>query len=156
MRSLRKPFASLCEDSPGNYNWCLAMACATVAICSQKTSYPDPDSLYYSGNEIAYASSAKAAPRGHLADDIKRFTAFRPGIRCPLSRAPTRALFPLRKHASLVCSKRTRGEVVGVAKMIPGNSAAGLQHRYWSTPASYAQIYYAPAAKYFRAKTCRH
>lgn len=151
-QTLRK----FCEDSPANYNWVLGNGVRySGTLFPKKTSYPTPGhSLYYSGNEIAFSASAKPAPRGHLADGIKRFTAFGPAFVAPLIKsAYKKGVIPLTQTRVTRLFKNAEGEVVGVeAKQIPANSVAGFQHRYWSTLASYAQIYYAPAAKVFRAK----
>lgn len=151
-QTLRK----FCEDSPANYNWVLGNGVRYSGnLFAKKTSYPTPGySLYYSGNELAFASSAKPAPRGHLADGIKRFTAFGPAFVGPLIKsAYKKGVIPLTQTRVTRLFKDAQGDVIGVeAQQIAGNSIAGWQHRYWSTLASYAQIYYAPAAKYFRAK----
>lgn len=151
-QTLRK----FCDDSPGNYNWVTGNGTRySGTLFPKKTSYPVPGhSLYFSGNEIAFAASAKPAPRGHLADGIKRFTAFGPAFVGPLIKSALRkGVMPITQTRVKRLLTNDQGEVVGVEAMqIPANTLAGFQHRIWSTLASYAQIYYAPAAKFFRAK----
>ncbi|CBL45570.1 3-ketosteroid-delta4(5alpha)-dehydrogenase [gamma proteobacterium HdN1] len=145
-----------CENSPENFAWAERNGVSySGALFAKKTSYPVPGySLYFSGNELIYSESAKPAPRGHLADGIKKFTAFGPAFIAPLIRsALKKGVFPQTQArvTRLVCTHS--GEVVGVeAQQIPAKTAANYKHRYWSTLAAYAQIYYPPAARYFRAK----
>ena len=124
-------------------------------LFAKKTSYPvHGNSLYYSGNEIAFSSDAKPAPRGHLADGIKRFTAFGPAFVGPLIKsALEKGVTPIRQTRVKRLIVNEQGEVLGVEAMqIAANSWAGIQHKIWGTLAAYSQIYYPPAAKAFRAK----
>lgn len=145
-----------CEDSPTNFDWVTANGVRySGKLFADKISYPvHGHSLYYSGNEIACSHLAKPAPRGHLADGIKRFTAFGPAFVAPLIKsALKKGVFPItqtRVHRLLI---NDSGAVVGVeARQIPANSWAGFQHRILATLANYMQIYYSPAAKGLRAK----
>lgn len=145
-----------CEDSPANFDWVTANGvCYTGKLFPKKVSYPvHGNSLYFSGNEIAHGDTIKPAPRGHLADGIKRFTAFGPAFVAPLIRSALRkGVFPITQTRVRRLLVNDKGAVVGVeAQQISAKSLAGLQHRIWSTLANYAQIYYAPAAKGFRKK----
>lgn len=145
-----------CEESPANFDWVTANGVRySGKLFDKKTSYPvHGNSLYYSGNEIARADSARPAPRGHLADGIKRFTAFGPAFVGPLlDSARRKGVFTLNQTKVRRLLVNSKGAVVGVeAQQIKANSWAGLQHRFWSTLANYLQIYYAPAAKSVRVK----
>ncbi len=144
------------EDSPANFDWVTANGVRySGKLFAKKTSYPvHGNSLYYSGNEIAQAASAKPAPRGHLADGIKRFTAFGPAFVGPLIKsALKKGVFAITQTKVRRLLVNDKGAVVGVeAQQIKANSWAGLQHLIWSTLANYMQIYYAPAAKGLRVK----
>lgn len=147
---------AFCEQSPANTEWVMKHGVRySGRLFPSKTSYPVPGhSLYFSGNEIIYNEEATPAPRGHLADGIKAFTAFGPAFVGPLLKACQRS--GITHHYQTQVTRLltdAQGRVVGVeAKRMPPGSFAALQHRYWSTLASYAQIYYAPAARGFRAK----
>ncbi len=145
-----------CNDSPANFDFVTQNGVRySGKLFAKKTSYPvHGNSLYFSGNELAHAEEAKPAPRGHLADGIKRFTAFGPAFVAPLIKsALKKGVTPIRQTCVKRLLTNEQGNVVGVeAKQIAENSWPGLQHRFWSLLANYAQIYYAPAAKGLRAK----
>lgn len=145
-----------CKDSPDNFDWVRANGVRyNHALFAEKTSYPVHGySLYYSGNEIAFAEKAKPAPRGHLADGIKRFTAFGPAFVGPLIKsALQKGVTPIRQTRVTRLLINEEGGVLGVeALQIPEHSWAGFQHRLLGTLANYSQIYYPPAAKALRAK----
>lgn len=145
-----------CEESPANFDWVTTNGVRySGKLFAKKISYPvHGNSLYYSGNEIAFAESAKPAPRGHLADGIKRFTAFGPAFIAPLIKsALKKGVIPITQTNVRRLLVNDKGAVVGVeAQQIPARSWAGFQHRFWSTLSNYMQIYYAPAAKGLRAK----
>ena len=145
-----------CQDSPANFDWVTANGVKYSGnLFAKKTSYPvHGNSLYYSGNELVFTEESKPAPRGHLADGIKRFTAFGPAFIGPLIKtALQKGVVPLRQSRVERILKNKAGDVVGVeAKQMPAGTMASFQHKIWSTLASYAQIYYAPAAKGFRQK----
>lgn len=151
-QTLRK----FCEDSPSNFDWVTRHGVKyTGALFAKKTSYPvHGNSLYYSGNELVFTDESVPAPRGHLADGIKRFTAFGPAFISPLIKSALRlGVVPLRQTRVNRLLTNAAGDVVGVeAVQIPAGTMASLQHKIWSTLASYAQIYYAPAAKGLRQK----
>lgn len=140
-----------CAQSAANISWVMKHGVRFSGnLFANKTSYPVHGySLYYSGNEMAYAQDAAPAPRGHLADGIKRFTAFGPAFIGPLLRSAwqlgVEPLIQTRVKRLLVDAE---GQVVGIEadRLIP-NSKAARQHRWLSRFAAYAQIYYAPAAK---------
>ena len=145
-----------CEDSPRNFDWVTANGVRySGKLFAKKTSYPvHGNSLYYSGNELVREAIAQPAPRGHLADGIKRFTAFGPAFVGPLIKsALKKGVIPVTQTRVTRLLINDKGAVVGVeAQQINAGSWAGFKHRLWSTLANYAQIYYAPAAKGFRAK----
>ncbi len=145
-----------CDDSPANFDWVTANGVKySGKLFAKKISYPvHGNSLYYSGNEIAQATTATPAPRGHLADGIKRFTAFGPAFVGPLIKsALKKGVFAITQTRVTRLLINAQGTVVGVeAQQLPARSWAAAQHRFWSTLANYAQIYYAPAAKGFRKK----
>lgn len=145
-----------CTDSPANFDWVTANGVRySGKLFPSKTSYPvHGNSLYFSGNEIACADLAKPAARGHLADGIKRFTAFGPAFVGPLLKsARKKGVIPLLQTQVTRLLVNDRGDVVGVeAKQVPASGRAGFLHRLYSTLANYAQIYYAPAAKGLRQK----
>lgn len=145
-----------CEDSPANFDWVTANGVRySGKLFAKKISYPvHGNSLYFSGNEIAHADTIPPAPRGHLADGIKRFTAFGPAFVGPLIKSAIRkGVFAITQTKVKRLLINDKGTIVGVeAQQIAANSWAGIQHRFWSTLANYSQIYYAPAAKGFRRK----
>ena len=145
-----------CEDSPANFDWVTANGVTySGKLFAKKTSYPvHGNSLYYSGNEIAHADSARPAPRGHLADGIKRFTAFGPAFVGPLLKsARKKGVFAITQTKIRRLMINDKGAVVGVeGQQIKPNSWAGFQHRVMSSLANLMQIYFPPAAKGFRAK----
>lgn len=145
-----------CKESPDNFDWVKANGVKySHKLFAKKTSYPVHGySLYYSGNEIASAEKAKPAPRGHLADGIKRFTAFGPAFVAPLIKsALNKGVTAIRQTKVKRLLINENGDVVGVEGLqIPANSWAGIQHRILGTLAAYSQIYYPPAAKALRAK----
>ncbi|MBV1920106.1 MAG: FAD-binding protein [Pseudomonadales bacterium] len=145
-----------CNDSADSFNWLTSNGIQySGALFPKKTSYPvHGNSLYYSGNELAHAEEARPAPRGHLADGIKSFTAFGPAFIAPLIKsALKKGVVPIRKTRVSRLLVNEAGDVVGVeAQQVQGNALTLFQHKFWSTLASYSQIYYAPAAKGFRLK----
>lgn len=145
-----------CDESAENFSWLTSNGVKYSGdLFPRKTSYPvHGNSLYYSGNELAHADEARPAPRGHLADGIKRFTAFGPAFVGPLIKsALKKGVFPIQKTRVSRLLVNEAGDVVGVeAQQIQGNALTLFQHKFWSTLASYSQIYYAPAAKGFRLK----
>ena len=145
-----------CNDSAKNFNWIMSNGVTYSGdLFPRKTSYPvHGNSLYYSGNELAHAEEARPAPRGHLADGIKSFTAFGPAFIAPLIKsAKKKGVVSIQKtRVSRLLTNET-GDVVGVeAQQMQGSAWTLFQHKIWSTLASYSQIYYAPAAKGFRLK----
>lgn len=144
-----------CEASPSNYDFVTANGTRySGKLFPNKTSYPvHGHSLYYSGNELIYTQDAEPAPRGHLADGIKRFTAFGPAFVGPLIKsALKKGVAPIRKTRVTRLIKNAQGHVIGVeALQVPGGWT-GFKHKVLSTLASYAQIYFAPAAKGYRKK----
>ncbi len=145
-----------CQDSPANFDFVTANGTQySGTLFNNKCSYPvHGHSLYYSGNELIHANEAKPAPRGHLADGIKRFTAFGPAFVSPLIRsALKKGVVPIRKTRVTRLLKNQQGNIVGVEAMqVPSKGWIGLKHKVLSTLASYAQIYFAPAAKGYRKK----
>lgn len=145
-----------CQDSPENFDWVTSNGVKySGKLFPKKTSYPvHGNSLYYSGNEIAYGSEARPAPRGHLADGIKRFTAFGPAFIAPLIKsALKKGVVAIRKTQITRLLVNEKGDVVGVeGKQVVPNKWIQLKHQWLSTLASYAQIYFAPAAKVLRKK----
>lgn len=145
-----------CQDSPSNYDWVIRNGTRySGTLFNAKTSYPvHGHSLYYSGNELVYNSDSKPAPRGHLADGIKRFTAFGPAFVGPLIKtALKKGVEPIRQTRVTRLLTNTSGDVVGVeAQQIVGGKLARWRHKALSTLAAYAQIYFAPAAKGLRKK----
>lgn len=145
-----------CEDSPANFDFVTANGTEyTGKLFANKTSYPvHGNSLYYSGNELIYADEAKPAPRGHLADGIKRFTAFGPAFIGPLIKsALKKGVVPIRKTRVTRLLKNQQGDVIGIEAMqVPSSGWNGFKHKVLSVLASYAQIYFAPAAKGYRKK----
>ena len=144
-----------CEDSPDNFDFVTANGTRySGTLFASKTSYPvHGHSLYYSGNELIYTNDAEPAPRGHLADGIKRFTAFGPAFIGPLIKsALKKGITPIRKSRVNRLILNPSGEVIGVeAQQVPGGWI-GFKHKILSTLAAYAQIYFAPAAKGYRKK----
>ncbi|HVK99468.1 MAG TPA: FAD-binding protein [Dongiaceae bacterium] len=145
-----------CNDSPANFDWVTANGVRySGKLFPSKTSYPvHGNSLYFSGNEIACSDLAKPAARGHLADGIKRFTAFGPAFVGPLLKsALKKGVFPILQTRVTRLVVNERGDVVGVeAQQVSASGKVGFLHRFYGTLANYAQIYYAPAAKGFRQK----
>lgn len=145
-----------CQDSPANYDWVTSNGTRySGKLFANKTSYPvHGHSLYYSGNELIYTDDAKPAPRGHLADGIKRFTAFGPAFIGPLIKsALKKGVIPLRQANVKRLIVNPQGDVIGLeANQITPGSWASFKHKVLSTLASYAQIYFAPAAKGYRKK----
>ncbi|MEE2733328.1 MAG: FAD-binding protein [Pseudomonadota bacterium] len=144
-----------CEDSPGNFDFVTANGTRySGTLFPNKTSYPvHGHSLYYSGNELIYTQDAEPAPRGHLADGIKRFTAFGPAFIGPLIRsALKKGVTPIRKSRVNRLILNPAGEVIGVEAQQVRGGWNGFKHKVFSTLASYAQIYFAPAAKGYRKK----
>lgn len=140
-----------CQQSAENLQWAMDNGVKySGALFPSKTSYPvHGNSLYYSGNELAYSSEARPAPRGHLPDGIKRFTAFGPAFVGPLIKsALNKGVEPIRQTRVTRLLMNREGAVVGVeAQQIPANSWAGIKHRMLSRWAAMLQIYYGPAAK---------
>lgn len=145
-----------CHDSPENFEWVANNGVKySGKLFPRKTSYPvHGHSLYYSGNEIAYATEARPAPRGHLADGIKRFTAFGPAFIAPLIKSAfKKGVVAIRKTQVTRLLMNAQGDVVGVeGRQVIPNKWVQIQHQWLSTLASYAQIYFAPAAKVLRKK----
>lgn len=140
-----------CEQSADNLQWAMDNGVKySGKVFAKKISYPvHGNSLYYSGNELAYASEARPAPRGHLPDGIKRFTAFGPAFVGPLIKsALKKGVVPIQQTRVSRLLVNSDGRVVGVeAQQMPANSWAGIKHRYMSRFAAMLQIYFAPAAK---------
>ena len=147
---------TFCINSPANYDFVTANGTRySGTLFNNKCSYPvHGHSLYYSGNELIYANDARPAPRGHLADGIKRFTAFGPAFIGPLIKsALKKGVKPVRKTKVTRLLKNKSGQVIGVeATQVPSQGWVGFKHKLFSTLASYAQIYFAPAAKGYRKK----
>ncbi|OUS24081.1 hypothetical protein A9Q99_25740 [Gammaproteobacteria bacterium 45_16_T64] len=145
-----------CEDSAENFSWVTSNGVTYSGdLFPRKTSYPvHGNSLYYSGNELAHEEEARPAPRGHLADGIKSFTAFGPAFIAPLIKsAKQKGVTAIRKTRVSRLLINDAGDVVGVeAQQMTAGAWTLFQHKMWSTLASYSQIYYAPAAKGFRLK----
>lgn len=144
-----------CQDSPDNFDFVTRNGTRySGKLFPNKTSYPvHGHSLYYSGNELIYSDDAKPAPRGHLADGIKRFTAFGPAFISPLIKsALKKGVTPIRKTRVTRLIKNHEGRVIGVEAMQVPGGWTGFKHKILSTLASYAQIYFAPAAKGYRKK----
>ncbi|AUM12351.1 FAD-binding protein [Ketobacter alkanivorans] len=144
-----------CEDSPSNYDFVTDNGTRySGKLFPNKTSYPvHGHSLYYSGNELIYTDDAKPAPRGHLADGIKRFTAFGPAFIAPLIKsAIKKGVTPIRKARVTRLIQNSEGTIIGVEAMQVPGGWTGFKHKILSTLASYAQIYFAPAAKGYRKK----
>lgn len=142
---------AFCEQSADNLQWALDNGVTySGKLFSHKISYPvHGNSLYYSGNELAYASEAKPAPRGHLPDGIKRFTAFGPAFIGPLIKsALKKGVVPIRQSRVTRLLTNREGRVVGVeAQQVPAGTWAAVRHRFLSRWAALLQIYFAPAAK---------
>lgn len=145
-----------CDDSADNFTWVTDNGVTySGELFPRKTSYPvHGNSLYYSGNELAHEDDARPAPRGHLADGIKSFTAFGPAFIAPLIKSAKRkGVTAIRKTRVSRMLINAAGDVVGVeAQQMQAGAWTLFQHKMWSTLASYSQIYYAPAAKGFRLK----
>tara|TARA_Y100000589_G_scaffold288644_1_gene290180 strand:- start:609 stop:2387 length:1779 start_codon:yes stop_codon:yes gene_type:complete len=144
-----------CTDSPANFDFVTANGTRySGTLFPNKTSYPvHGHSLYYSGNELIYTQDAKPAHRGHLADGIKRFTAFGPAFIGPLIKsALKKGVTPIRRTRVTRLIKNNNGEIIGVEAMQVPGGWTGLKHKVLSTLASYAQIYFAPAARGYRKK----
>lgn len=142
---------AFCAQSAENLQWALDNGVTySGKVFAQKISYPvHGNSLYYSGNELAYASEAKPAPRGHLPDGIKRFTAFGPAFIGPLIKsAVKKGVVPIRQTRVTRLLTNSDGRVVGVeAQQVPAGTWASVRHRFLSRWAAMLQIYFAPAAK---------
>ena len=142
---------AFCQQSADNLQWALDNGVTYSGdVFAKKISYPvHGNSLYYSGNELAFSSEARPAPRGHLPDGIKRFTAFGPAFVGPLIKsALKKGVIPLRQTRVSRLLVNAEGQVVGVeAQQIPAASWAGVRHRMLSRLAAMLQIYFAPAAK---------
>ena len=142
---------AFCQQSADNLQWALDNGVKYSGnLFAKKTSYPVHGySLYYSGNELAYAEDARPAPRGHLPDGIKRFTAFGPAFIGPLIKsALKKGVVPIRQTRVTRLLTNGEGRVVGVeASQIPGGSWVSLRYRLLSRLAAMLQIYFAPAAK---------
>ena len=144
-----------CEDSPRNFDFVTANGTRySGTLFAKKTSYPvHGHSLYYSGNELIYTRDAEPAPRGHLADGIKRFTAFGPAFVGPLIKsALKKGVTPIRKSRVSRLILNPAGDVIGVEAQQVAGGWVGFKHKMLSTLAAYAQIYFAPAAKGYRKK----
>ncbi|RLU02793.1 MAG: FAD-dependent oxidoreductase, partial [Ketobacter sp.] len=135
-----------CEESPGNFDFVTANGTRySGTLFASKTSYPvHGHSLYYSGNELIYTQDATPAPRGHLADGIKRFTAFGPAFIGPLIKSALRkGVTPIRKSRVSRLIINPSGEVIGVEAQQVAGGWVGFKHKILSTLAAYAQIYFA-------------
>ncbi|MDX1692297.1 MAG: FAD-binding protein [Ketobacteraceae bacterium] len=142
---------AFCEQSADNLQWAMDNGVRySGKVFAKKISYPvHGNSLYYSGNELAYAEEARPAPRGHLPDGIKRFTAFGPAFVGPLIRsALKKGVKPVRQTRVTRLLTGKGGRVVGVeASQVPPGTLASVRHRLLSRWAALLQIYFAPAAK---------
>lgn len=138
-----------CEQSAGNQKWVMDNGVRySHGLFNNKTSYPvHGNSLYYSGNELAH-DDIKPAPRGHLPDGIKRFTAFGPAFIGPLIKsALKKGVIPLRQTRVTRLLTDEAGQVVGVEAQQVSGGLAQFKHRWLSKWAALLQIYYGPAAK---------
>jgi len=114
-----------CEQSAGNLQWVMDNGVNyTGALYDKKISYPPHgNSLYFSGNELAYQSDTPAAHRGHLADGIKRFTAFAPAFIKPLIKCA------LKKGVVPITQPRVRRWLVSMSGSVVGIEARQLQRK---------------------------